>query len=120
MGTDTFEHSSARVVEDPFSGKPICLLPAAYPDVAFIHVSRCDVYGNSQIDGILVEDFELARAARRLIICTEEIVPHSEIRREPWKTIIPYYLVDAVVEAPFGAHLCQNARKILLRRRAHR
>lgn len=111
MGTDTFEHSSAKIALDPFSKKPVCLFPAAYPDVAFIHVFRCDVYGNSQIDGILVEDFELARAARRLIITTEEIVPPDEIRRAPWKTVIPYYLVDAVVEAPFGAHPCQMPGK---------
>jgi len=71
LGTDTFRYSSAKVVKDPFSGKPICLLPACYPDVVFVHVHRCDKYGNSQIDGIIIEDFELARAARRLIITTE-------------------------------------------------
>lgn len=67
LGTDTFEYSNAKVVRDPFSGKPICLIPASYPDVAIIHVPRCDLYGNVQIDGILVEDFELSRAARRLM-----------------------------------------------------
>ena len=104
LGTDTFKHSSAKVITDPFSGKPICLLPACYPDVAVIHVHRCDEYGNAQIDGIIVEDSELARAARRLIITTEKIVSESSIRKEPWKTVIPYYLVDAVIEAPFGSH----------------
>lgn len=104
LGTDTFKYSSAKVVKDPFSGKPICLLPACYPDVAFIHVHRCDKYGNSQIDGILVEDFELARAARRLIITTEKIIDEEKIRKEPWKTVIPFFIVDAVVEVPYGSH----------------
>lgn len=104
LGTDTFKHSSAKIVEDPFSKKPLCLLPACYPDVAVLHVPRCDVYGNAQIDGITVEDFELARAARRVILTTEQIVDTNLIRQEPYKTIIPYYLVDAVVEVPFGAH----------------
>jgi 3-oxoacid CoA-transferase subunit A/glutaconate CoA-transferase subunit A len=104
LGTDTFGHSSAKVVTDPFSGKPICLLPACYPDAVVVHVHRCDKYGNSQIDGIMVEDFELARAARRLIVTTERIVSENKIREEPWKTVIPYYLVDAVIEAPFGSH----------------
>ncbi|MGB9134235.1 MAG: CoA-transferase, partial [Candidatus Bathyarchaeia archaeon] len=104
LGTDTFRHSSAKVVRDPFSGKLICLLPACYPDVVVVHVHRCDKYGNSQIDGILIEDFELARAARRLILTTEKIVSERKIREEPWKTVIPYYLVDAVIEAPFGSH----------------
>jgi 3-oxoacid CoA-transferase subunit A/glutaconate CoA-transferase subunit A len=106
-GTDTFEKSSAKQVRDPWSGKIVTLLPAAYPDVALFHVPRCDQYGNAQIDGILVEDFELARAARRVIISTEEIVAEEEIRRDPRQTVIPFYVVDAVCEVPFGAHPTQ-------------
>jgi 3-oxoacid CoA-transferase subunit A/glutaconate CoA-transferase subunit A len=104
LGTDTLAHSSARVVEDPFSGKPVCLLPACYPDVVLMHVHRCDRYGNAQIDGIIIEDFELARAARRLIVTTEEVVDEDVIREHPQRTAIPYYLVDAVIQVSHGAH----------------
>jgi len=107
LGTDTFTRSSAQIMVDPFSSKQVCLLPACYPDVAVIHVPRCDIYGNAQIDGITVEDFELSRAARHLIVTTEEIVDNKKIRQEPWKTVIPFYLVSALVEMPFGAHPCQ-------------
>ena len=107
LGTDTLRNSSAKVIRDPFSGKPICLLPAAYPDVTFIHVPRCDRFGNCQIDGTMVEDFELARAARRLVITAEEIIDNEAIREKPWLTRIPYYLVDAVVEQRYGSHPCQ-------------
>jgi acyl CoA:acetate/3-ketoacid CoA transferase alpha subunit len=107
LGTDTGKYSSCKVLQDPFTGKPINLIPAAYPDVAFIHVHRCDMYGNAQVDGTLVEDFELARCARRLIITTEQIVDNELIRREPWKTAIPFFVVDAVVEVPFGSHPCE-------------
>jgi acyl CoA:acetate/3-ketoacid CoA transferase alpha subunit/acyl CoA:acetate/3-ketoacid CoA transferase beta subunit len=107
LGTDTFAHSSAQIMVDPFSGKQMCLLPACYPDVAVIHVPRCDKYGNAQIDGIMVEDFELSRAARHLIVTTEKIVDSKKIRQEPWKTVIPFYLVSAVTETPFGSHPCQ-------------
>jgi len=107
LGTDTFRQSSAKIIEDPFSKKSICLLPACYPDVGIIHVPRCDKYGNAQIDGIMVEDFELSRAARRVIITTEKIVENKTIRQEPNKTVIPFYLVDGVVEVPYGAHPCQ-------------
>lgn len=106
MGTDTFKYSAAKIVKDPFTGKPICLIPACFPDVAIIHVHRCDKYGNCQIDGSLVMDFELARAAKRLIITTEEIVSTERIREEPWRTCIPYFHVDAVVEVPYGCHPC--------------
>jgi acyl CoA:acetate/3-ketoacid CoA transferase alpha subunit len=107
LGTDTGGYSSCKVVKDPFSGKPINLIPAAYPDVAFIHVHRCDIYGNSQIDAILVEDFELSRCARRLIITTEKIIDNEAIRNEPWKTAIPFLVVDAVVKVPYGSHPCE-------------
>lgn len=91
-------------VRDPWSGKPITLVPAAYPDISLFHVPRCDKYGNAQIDGILVEDFELARASRRVIISTEEIIDEEVIRDNPHHTVIPFYMVDAVCETPFGAH----------------
>lgn len=106
LGTDTLKRSSAKVAKCPFSGRPIALLPAAYPDVAFIHVHRCDKFGNAQIDGIIIEDFEIARAARRLIVTTEKIITENEIRRRPYRTQIPFYCVDAVVEAPYGSHPC--------------
>jgi 3-oxoacid CoA-transferase subunit A/glutaconate CoA-transferase subunit A len=104
LGTDTFKKSAGIVAKDPFSGKKIALLPACYPDVAMIHVHRCDMYGNCQIDGITVMDVELARAARRLIITTEELVDHEVIRNESWKTNIPFFCVDAVVEVRYGSH----------------
>lgn len=107
LGTDTLLMSSAKVVRDPWSGKPVCLLPACYPDFVAIHVPRADKYGNCQIDGALIEDFELARAARRLVVTTERIIPEEDIRKEPWRTVIPYFLVDAVVEVPFGCHPCE-------------
>jgi acyl CoA:acetate/3-ketoacid CoA transferase alpha subunit len=106
-GTDTFTYSSAIQVTDPYSGKPVVLIPAAYPDVTLMHVPRCDRFGNAQIDGIPVEDIELARASRRLIITTEEIVADDFVRCEPCRTDIPFYLVDAVCEVPFGAHPTQ-------------
>ncbi len=104
LGTDTLKRSSAKVVECPFTGEPICLLPALILDVGLIHVHRADKFGNAQIEGITGFSAELARASRRLIISTEEIVETDEIRAHPDRTIIPYYLVDAVVHAPYGSH----------------
>jgi glutaconate CoA-transferase subunit A len=104
LGTDTLKYSAAKVVECPFTGDPIALLPALILDVGLIHVHRADKYGNAQIDGISGFGPELARASKRLIISAEEIIPTDEIRRRPDRTIIPYFLVDAVVAAPFGSH----------------
>jgi acyl CoA:acetate/3-ketoacid CoA transferase alpha subunit len=104
LGTDTLRYSSAKVAEDPFTGKPLCLLPACYPDFSFIHVHRCDRYGNAQIDGTIIEDRELSMAAKRLVITTEEIVDEEEIRRAPDRTVIPHFFVDAVCEVPYASH----------------
>jgi len=104
LGTDTLKYSAAKVVECPFTGDPICLVPALVLDVGLVHVHRVDKYGNAQIDGISGFATELARASRRLLISAEEIVDTDVIRDQPDRTIIPYYLVDAVIEAPYGAH----------------
>ena len=104
LGTDTFKYSAAKVVECPFTGEPICLLPALILDVGIIHVNRADKHGNCQIDGISGFAAEMACASRRVIVSAEEIVDTEVIRRAPDRTIIPWYVVDAVVEAPFGSH----------------
>ncbi len=104
LGTGTGAASAGVLMECPFTGKVFLAVPALYPDVAIIHVHRADVYGNSQIDGILIADWDLARAARRLIITTERIIPHEDIRDEPGRTVIPYFLVDAVCEVPYGSY----------------
>ncbi|SFC45060.1 3-oxoacid CoA-transferase subunit A/glutaconate CoA-transferase subunit A [Halobiforma haloterrestris] len=103
-GTDTFEKSSAKVVEDPWSGDPVTLVPACYPDAVCIHVDKADKYGNAVIEGIGVEDPQLAGAAKRLIVTAEEIVDDEELRDRPKDVEIPFFQVDAVVEAPYGSH----------------
>jgi glutaconate CoA-transferase subunit A len=104
LGTDTFKRSAAKVVECPFTGKKYAAVPAIWPDVAAIHVHQADMYGNSVIRGISVADYELSRAAKRLIITTEHLVPNHVIRDDPTCTSIPFYMVDAVVEVPYGSY----------------
>jgi len=104
LGTDMLKYSAAKVVADPFTGIKVALLPALILDVAIIHVHRADKHGNCQIEGISGFALEMSRACKRLIISTEEIIPTDEIRKYPDQTMIPYYLVDAVVHAPFGSH----------------
>jgi acyl CoA:acetate/3-ketoacid CoA transferase alpha subunit len=103
LGTDTIRRSGAKVIECPFTGEKVALIPALHLDVGFIHVSRADKYGNCQIDGISGFAAEMARASRHVVVSAEEIVDIDDIRRAPDRTIIPYYLVDAVVHAPFGS-----------------
>jgi glutaconate CoA-transferase, subunit A len=104
LGTDTFKHSPGKVVECPFTGEKVLLLPALNPDVCILHVHRADMYGNCQIDGHIVKDDLQARASKRVIISCEELVNDEKIRLDPGKTVIPFYMVDAVIEQPWGSH----------------
>jgi glutaconate CoA-transferase, subunit A len=103
LGTDTFARSGAIEVTCPFTGQRLAAVPALYPDAAAIHVHEADVYGNSRLRGVTVADLDLARAAKRLIITCERIIPTEDIRRDPSRTVIPFYCVDAVCEVPYGS-----------------
>jgi glutaconate CoA-transferase subunit A len=103
LGTDTFKYSAAKVVRCPFTGKLFCLYPALWPDVSAIHVHEADIYGNCRTKGISIADLELARASKHLIITCERLVHNDVIRNDSTHTIIPYYLVDAVCEVPYGS-----------------
>jgi glutaconate CoA-transferase subunit A len=104
LGTDTLAHSPAKVIPCPFTGEKLAALPALYPDVAAIHVHEADRYGNCRFTGTSVADVELARAAKRLIVTCERLVPHDEMRREPHRNQIPFLCVDAVCEVPYGSY----------------
>jgi glutaconate CoA-transferase subunit A len=97
-----------RTMACPFTGEELVLLPALNPDVVLIHVQRCDPYGNAQLDGLQFMDIDMAMAANRVILTTERIVSNEQIRRTPDQTRIPFFTVDAVVEAPLGCapHEC--------------
>lgn len=88
----------------PLTGEPLLFVRASRPDFALLHASRADAEGNIQLFGVTSTIEEQARAAKRVIVTVEEIVPGSVIREQPELTLIPAFLVEAVVEAPFGAH----------------
>ncbi len=104
LGSDTFAKSAAKTVTCPYTGLKLVALPALYPDVAFIHVHRSDIYGNAQIDGITVADLDVARASKRVILTTEEVVPTDYIREDSSRTVITHYCVDAVCHVPYGSY----------------
>jgi glutaconate CoA-transferase subunit A len=79
-------------------------VPALNPDVTVVHAQRADSNGNAQIWGLYGVQKEAAFAASRVIVVVEEVVSESVIRADPNRTIIPGFIVDAVVCEPWGAH----------------
>jgi glutaconate CoA-transferase subunit A len=118
LGSDVRSQRPEPVeIDCPFTGDKILLVPALNPDVALIHVQRCDPYGNAQIDGLQFMDIDLALAADKVILTTERIVSNDQIRRAPDLTKIAFFAVDAVVELPFGCapHECYGVYEPMLR-----
>ena len=85
------QRPEAKEINCPFTGEKLLLVPALNPDVALIHVQRCDPYGNAQMDGLQFMDIDLAMAANRVILTTERIVSNDQIRRAPDQTKIPFF-----------------------------
>ena len=96
-------HPRIRPIGDPFGGPDLLAVGALRPDVAIIHVQRADAQGNAHLWGNLGLTVEAAYAARRTIVICEEVVPEAVIRSDPNRTVIPGFLVSAVVEEPGGA-----------------
>ncbi len=118
LGSDVMrQRPEVREMECPFTGDRLLLVPALNPDVALIHVQRCDAFGNAQMDGLQFLDIDLAMAANRVILTTERIVSNDQIRRAPDHTKIPFFAVEAVVEVPFGCapHECGGVNEPLFR-----
>jgi glutaconate CoA-transferase subunit A len=77
---------------------------ALTPDVAIVHLQRADREGNGHCWGNFGVMIEAVRAARRVIVVAEEIVDAEVIASDPNRTVIPGFLINAVVECRHGAH----------------
>jgi glutaconate CoA-transferase, subunit A len=77
---------------------------ALTPDVAIVHLQRADREGNAHCWGNFGVMIEAVRAAKRVIVVAEEIVDAEVISSDPNRTVIPGFLVNAVVECRYGAH----------------
>ena len=89
----------------PFAHKePLWAVRALNPDVTIVHVQRSDRDGNAHCWGNFGVMLEGVRAAKRVIVVAEEIVEPEVIASDPNRTVIPGFLVTAIVECRYGAH----------------
>lgn len=118
LGSDTARNNEFFVeIESPFASEGVSsngsdtrqkdrlhAVRALTPDVAIVHVQRADKDGNAHCWGNFGVMIEAVRAAKRVIVVAEEVVDGEVIASDPNRTVIPGFLVNAVVECPFGAH----------------
>jgi len=89
----------------PFEPKETLLaVRAIAPDITIVNVQRADAEGNAHCWGNFGVMLEAVRAAKKVIVVAEEIVEQEVIASDPNRTVIPGFLVSAVVHEPFGAH----------------
>jgi glutaconate CoA-transferase, subunit A len=105
LGSDLLKkNGNLREFPSPVSEEKLVAVRALRPDVAILHVQRTDADGNAHMWGSLGVAVDGARAARKMIVVAEEIVEPAVIASDPNRTLVPGFLVSAVVHEPWGAH----------------
>lgn len=104
IGSDLQDESQFSRVICPFTNRHLLAVREIRPDVAILHVQRADSEGNAHVWGNLGVTQDAAMAAGKVVLTCEEIVSHDAILSDPNRTLIPGFLVAAVVHLPFGSH----------------
>ncbi|MEE2702867.1 MAG: CoA-transferase [Myxococcota bacterium] len=112
LGSDVLRiNPELELVRSPYQdGDELVAMPAIHLDAALIHMNRADAAGNGQYLGpdLYFDDLFCMAAERRFMSC-EKIVPTESLLDEgSVHTLrINRMLVDAVIEAPLGAHFTE-------------
>jgi glutaconate CoA-transferase subunit A len=107
IGTDmpALHPGTTRLETDAPSGRSYLACTPLAVDVAVVHAHAADTAGNVRVDPkLLWMDNEIVNAATTRIATVERIVPTAAFTAEPHRTTYPHFMIDAVVEAPWGAY----------------
>jgi glutaconate CoA-transferase, subunit A len=91
-----------RTIADPFTGRQVLAAAPLRPDVALIHALAADRQGNVYFAGAHFTDRLMAMAAKKVIVQVERVVGSDEISAHPADSVLPGFLIAAVVVAPGG------------------
>ena len=92
-----------KVFDCPLTGQKLIAVPALAMDVAIIHATAADRFGNCSLQGQLALDRILPSISTRTIITAEKIVDTDTLMAMPGGVQIPGIFVTCVVEAPRGS-----------------
>jgi glutaconate CoA-transferase subunit A len=105
LGSDiSKDHPGMEPLRCPYTGDTLLAIRAIEPDLAILHAQRSDPEGNTHLWGNMGISVDAAKAAKQVLIVAEEVVEEAVIRSDPNRTVIPGFMVTAVVECPWGAH----------------
>ncbi len=104
LGTDILkENPEIKTFKAPYTGEKLVAMPALRADVALIHCNQASNEGYATIKGDKLWDHIIIRAAEKVFVSAESIVPRHELREDldNIKVLTPW--VTGVVEMPNGA-----------------
>jgi len=100
LGTDLLTvNPEIKTISDPYTNQTLVAVPAFTPNYAIIHVNEADAMGNSRIIGDPYLDNLFVRAADKVIITAERILPVGKVQ----ESNIKGFYVDMVIESPGAA-----------------
>ena len=103
-GSEIADINRWQTITDPYgSGKKVYVIPAVSPDIAVIHAAEIDSEGNARVYGSPFWDHPLTRAAKRVLVTAEKLVPTDRLREQPELTLVPGFMVAAAAVVPGGA-----------------
>ena len=108
LGTDMVDlhPETTRVETDPATGETYVACTPLAVDVAIVHAHAGDARWatSASIPKLVWMDNEVVNAAATTIGTVERIIDHGRSSPSPHRTTYPRFMVDAVVEAPWGAY----------------
>ena len=93
-----------EIVQDTFYDSELLHIPASNPDWCIAAVQLVGEEGTVRIEGQVYSDVEAIKAADKVIVIAENVVPEEYIRREPTRNHVPGYQIDYIVELPCATH----------------
>jgi glutaconate CoA-transferase subunit A len=107
IGTDVLDlhPETTRLETDPSTGELYVACTPLPLDIAVVHAHDADLAGNVRVNPKLIwMDSDVVRAASTTIVTAERIVPTHTFVSAPERTTYPSFVVDTVVEMPWGAY----------------
>lgn len=102
-GSELARINQWQTMRDPYgSGQDVYVIPAIHPDVAVIHAAEIDEQGNARVYGSPFWDHPLTRAAKRVLVTAEKLVPTEHLAAQPELTLVPGFMVEAAAVVPRG------------------
>ncbi len=112
LGSDVMTiNPQLKTVRSPYDdGEQLVAMPAIELDAALIHMNRADARGNGQFLGpdLYFDDLYCMAAKRRFMSC-EQVVETSDLAKAGSVHTLKIHraMIDAVIEAPGGAHFTE-------------